>query len=255
MKKFLSLLIMLTLSSPSFITVLYASIKSEAREEIREAKELLKKIERTKKFQEFIPHRNYHDAKVFLDTAIYQFEEEREYEEAALYGVLARVELETTLTITMTRLANYYRFQIENELLKKLASKASRLAARKITIIEAKLQKTAKGYKGILLDSIIFKKGSLNLTHEGIVILNRIYNALQISPRSRIQIIGHTRLNDTNNVISNKKANSVSNYLIKIKKLRKWRISAKGIGKDQPMEINDQMRTVDRIEIIITGIR
>jgi outer membrane protein OmpA-like peptidoglycan-associated protein len=255
MKKFLTLLVILTLSSPFFITVLYANSKSEAREEIREAKELLKKIERTKKFQEFIPYRNYHDAKVFLDTAIYQFEEEREYEEAALYAVLARIELETTLAITMTRIASYNRFQIENELLKELASKASRVAARKIAIIEAKLQKTDKGYKGILLDSVIFKMGSLNLTQEGIDILNRIYNILQLSPRSRIQIVGHTRLNDTNNTISNKKASAVSDYLIKIKKLRTWRINAKGIGKDQPMEINDQMRTVDRIEIIITGIR
>ena len=254
MKRCLTFLLItaLSLSTPG---LLFASIKSEAKEEIGKAKDLLRTIERTKKFHNFVPYRSYYDGKVYLDSAIYQYEEEREYEEAALYAVLARVELETTLTLARARVAAHNKSQTEKEYFRNLASRASRRAARKIAIIEANLQKSRRSYRAILFDNAIFKMGSLSLNNDGIEKLKKIYNVLKLHPGSRVAVVGYTRLVDTNNTISRKKAEAVSSYLMKTKRLRAWRVTVSGEGKKKPMEINGRMRTVDRIELTITGIR
>lgn len=242
------------LISVCWISMASASSKSEAREEIGEAKDLLKTIEKTRKYQTFVPYRNYHDAKVYLDTAIYQYEEEGEYDEAALYAVLARVEMETVLTIAMTRHALHTRLEIEKNFYEKLASRSSRWAARKIAIVKANLLRERRRYRRILFDSVVFQRGSLTLTRKGNKILQAIVKVLKLHPRSRIKIVGHTMIKDTNNTISQRKAESIASYL-KRKGIKGWRIQKMGVGSEKPMEINDRMRATDRVELIISGIR
>ncbi|GEM_PF-2071968 len=251
MKKQLFITLLISLC---WISMASASSKSEAREEISEAKELLNTIEKTRKYQAFVPYRNYHDAKVYLDTAIYQYEEESEYDEAALYAVLARVEMETVLTIAMTRLALHTRLEIEKDLYEKLAAKSSWRAARTIAIVNANLLQEGRLYRQILFDGVVFQRGSLTLTREGDRTVDAIVQVLKLHPRSRIKIIGHTMIKDTNNTISQRKAESIASSL-KRKGIRGWRMQTMGVGSEKPMEINDRMKAVDRVELIISGIR
>jgi hypothetical protein len=71
--------------------LLYAGIREQAKSEIEEARLLMKQMEDNAEIKQHIPHQQYYNSKVFLDTSLFQFEEEREYETASFYAVLAMI--------------------------------------------------------------------------------------------------------------------------------------------------------------------
>lgn len=252
---FTSLLLTALILFASHNDFAWASKKSEVKVDISEAKKLMEKLERDDELKEFIPYRNYYDAKIYLDTASYQFNEEKEYLMAGYYAILAIVEIETTFANARARQARYKKQQIEKDFLKKLALSSSKKSGMKIIMMEADLQKDGSNYKRVLLDSIIFNKNSFTINDKGKEILNPIYAVLKAYPRSKISVIGHTKAKDSGNTQSQKKADALTLYFTKNKGVSQKRIVSEGMGNSYPIEINKKIQSMDRVEIVISGIK
>ncbi|MCP4132123.1 MAG: OmpA family protein [bacterium] len=243
--------IMLYLGVVAFIITcsvqLFADSKSDAKVELGEARRQYKHIKKQKKLHPYVSFANYSRGVTLLEKARIQFEEEREYDLASYFAVLARVEFETAVTIARGRLLEHKSLLFERDYFKK-AYQDEKL---KGYFISSNLEKTGKAYKGYLVDSRLFVRKTFNLSRDAQKrILDKLYRVLKLYPRSKVIIKGHTAGYDRNNVKSTRKASVVGEYLITVKGVHSSRITTKGLGSSQPV----RKRKIDRVEIIITGV-
>ena len=114
-----------------------------------------------------------------------------------------------------------------------------------------------EGAKAVL-GGVYFDFNSANLRPESDIVLDRLYDFLKRNPRIAMEIGGHTdNLGSSyvNKFLSQKRAQSVVNYLVK-KGIAKKRLTAMGYGFTEPLTTNDRElngRDVNRrVEIKIT---
>ncbi len=94
------------------------------------------------------------------------------------------------------------------------------------------------------LRNIFFDSGKSELKKESVSELDRILDLLTRSPNLRVHINGHTDNlgdNDTNKILSLKRAQAVVDYLIK-KGISSDRVKAIGYGEEKPLATNDDER-------------
>ena len=227
------------------------SYKAIAKDDYGKADKLQQKLLKNKELQPFIPYKNYHEGANSLINAAHQFEEEKEYELASYYAVLAKVEFATAKFIARTRLLRYKILLAERDEYKNAAKKEMLKGA----ISGANLVKRGKSYCTNIEDKIIFKRRSLKMLSKGEMILNKIYQVIKLYPESRLIIKGHTSKRDRNNKRSKQKADKVAEYFIMTKGVDEKRIDAKGIGNQEPLEVRGRDRRINRVEIVILGVK
>ncbi|MDD2385846.1 MAG: OmpA family protein [Bacteroidales bacterium] len=91
------------------------------------------------------------------------------------------------------------------------------------------------------LDNVYFDTGKSTLKPSSYEELNNLYKYLSLKKTTVVEIAGHTDdigSDELNMTLSQNRANSVRNYLIK-KGISPDRIIAKGYGETQPIAIND----------------
>jgi outer membrane protein OmpA-like peptidoglycan-associated protein/tetratricopeptide (TPR) repeat protein len=106
--------------------------------------------------------------------------------------------------------------------------------------LDVQLQKLRPG-ASIVLNNVFFETNKWELKPESMVELDRLAMLLQSNPEKKIEIGGHTDnvgSDDANLTLSNNRAQSVVDYLIK-KGIPTARLSAKGYGETQPIATND----------------
>jgi outer membrane protein OmpA-like peptidoglycan-associated protein len=102
------------------------------------------------------------------------------------------------------------------------------------------MSKAEVGAKSVLRN-IFFDTGKATLKMESISELNRVVELLTSNPSLRVQINGHTDSsgdNETNKVLSLKRAQAVVDYLI-VKGIPTPRLQAVGYGEERPLVSND----------------
>ncbi len=90
----------------------------------------------------------------------------------------------------------------------------------------------------IRLNNIFFESGKSRLQPESYAEIDRLVKMLKLNSSMKIEIQGHTddRGGDAANMaLSKKRAKSVYNYLIKIKKIKSSRITYNGYGEKKPV--------------------
>jgi len=233
-------------------SAIVASPKSSAKQDIEGAKNIYSKLTKKKEIQKYIPYQQFYDARLNYDQAIHQFEDESEYEAASYYAVLAKIQFSSARLVARTRMYEFKIVALERDYYKKAAKKEMLKSA----IISANLSKIGKAYKGVLQDKLMFHRRTFSLTDKkGKKILDKIYDVLELYPDSRILVKGHTKFRDRGESKSAQKANAVAEYLTMVKGLDPKRISTKPIGNSQPMKVGKYMRKINRVEIVITGVR
>ncbi|MFM7234941.1 MAG: OmpA family protein [Flavobacteriales bacterium] len=106
--------------------------------------------------------------------------------------------------------------------------------------LDVQLQKLRPG-ASIVLNNVFFETAKWELKPESMVELDRLVALLKANPEKKIEIGGHTDnvgSDDTNLTLSNNRAQSVVDYLIK-KGIASTRLTAKGYGETQPVDTND----------------
>jgi len=125
----------------------------------------------------------------------------------------------------------------------------------KAAIAGASLVKKGRSYLSNIEDKNMFKRKSLKLLDKGESVLNKILQVTRLYPDSKLLIKGHTRYRDRDNKKSKQKADKVAEYFVMTKGMDDSRISVKGVGNQEPIEVRGKDRKVDRIEVIITGVK
>ncbi|RCK72603.1 MAG: Calcium-binding acidic-repeat protein precursor (ARP) [Ignavibacteriae bacterium] len=95
--------------------------------------------------------------------------------------------------------------------------------------------------KAIVLEGIVFKTGSAEITPESEEILEKAYNTLSQNPEIEVEIHGHTDdigKSTYNMKLSQRRADSVKEYLVQ-KGIDPARIKTKGFGSTKPIVPND----------------
>jgi len=111
--------------------------------------------------------------------------------------------------------------------------------------------------KAIVLEGIVFKTGSAEISPESEEILTKAFNTLKENPEIEVEIQGHTDnvgKRSMNMKLSLKRAEAVKDYLVN-KGISASRITTKGFGPDQPIAPNttDEGRQKNRrIEFLRT---
>jgi len=106
--------------------------------------------------------------------------------------------------------------------------------------LDVQLQKLRPGAT-IVLNNVFFETAKWELKPESMVELDRLVALLKANPEKKIEIGGHTDnvgSDETNLTLSNNRAQSVVDYLIK-KGITSTRLTAKGYGETQPIDTND----------------
>jgi outer membrane protein OmpA-like peptidoglycan-associated protein len=116
-------------------------------------------------------------------------------------------------------------------------------------VLDIQLQKARSG-ASMILNNIFFDYGKFDLKVESIAELEKVSKFLTDNPRIKIEISGHTDnqgTEESNRVLSEKRATSVSDYLL-IKGLSKVRVKTVGYGSKKPLAENstDENRQVNR---------
>ncbi|HTK82399.1 MAG TPA: OmpA family protein [Bacteroidota bacterium] len=94
--------------------------------------------------------------------------------------------------------------------------------------------------KAIVLDGIVFKSGSAEITSESEDILTKAYNTLEQNPEIEVEIDGHTDNSGrhaSNMKLSQNRADAVKTWLTG-KGIAASRITTKGFGPDKPIASN-----------------
>jgi outer membrane protein OmpA-like peptidoglycan-associated protein len=234
--------------------LLYAGIREQAKSEIEEARLLMKQMEDNAEIKQHIPHQQYYNSKVFLDTSLFQFEEEREYETASFYAVLAMIEIETTQTMAKARMWEHKRLVMEKDYFMNYATRTSRSIKNTFDLMSNGFRQDGSRFTVTLFGFSLFQGDNNELSPSGQLKLNSICNIIQQYPRSMVTITGHTREPDENKELSLARAKTVSNYL-ETKGISSRRLSVRGAGNQHLVEIDGRIMSIDRVEINLTGVR
>ena len=104
----------------------------------------------------------------------------------------------------------------------------------------------------VVLNNIFFDKGKAILRQESYTELDRIYELLINNPKIEVEISGHTEMGHSDSKLSQERANTVKEYLVK-KGINANRITAIGFANKKPLSYDlkyDQMNR--RVEFKIT---
>ena len=111
--------------------------------------------------------------------------------------------------------------------------------------------------KAIVLEGVVFKTGSAEISPQSEDILTKVYNTLDQNPTLEVQINGYTDnvgKRSSNMKLSAQRADAVKNYLVG-KGIKPERIATKGFGPDKPVASNktaDGRQKNRRIEFLRT---
>lgn len=107
----------------------------------------------------------------------------------------------------------------------------------------------------LVFHDILFDEGKYDIQPSSYPSLKKIVKMLEEHPKTEITIAGHTNskgTNESNQILSERRAEAVKNYLIS-QGIERHRLSSKGYGEERPMDTGDNEEAWSlnrRVEII-----
>jgi len=224
---------------------LFAFTEEEAREQIRKSQQLLIQIDNNLKLRPYIPYDIYSDALVELLDARKYFRD-KNFVTAYYKASMARVKFETLPFLAEAREIRDRIVIMERDQYKKQSK-----TVKKDVLLS--FEKKGNNYRKVMLDRNLFRGGAYTITKVGKDDLNEVISVLKADSGISAVIAGHTSFRDTKGV-SAYKAGIVSQYLQK-NGIDPSRIKVYGVGNTEVMDTPWGYKKIDRIEIILQGIR
>jgi outer membrane protein OmpA-like peptidoglycan-associated protein len=123
---------------------------------------------------------------------------------------------------------------------------------------DAEVRREGEGIIINFRDRVLFEFGSADLGSAARGSLDKLVNVLNKYPDTNIEVIGHTDAvgaDGVNQTLSERRANSVANYL-RSRNISNNRLSTRGMGRTDPVATNetDEGRSLNRrVEFVITA--
>ena len=230
---------------------LYSWDQKKATEKIQAARQKMSDLEYNFELKKYIPHDDYAEAVISLRKASLAIER-KDYLHAYYHSSMSIVKTETTTISALARKANYEQLALEKDYYKKHQA-PSKKAIDLSDIIAANLLKKADTYHRVLPDKNIFIKRKYRLSKRGKETMNKIAAVLKNHESAKIKIVGHSKYRDLK-AYTRRKADYLKMYLAE-EGIKPERIETIGLGNSEVMDTAIGFRRVNRVEIIITGIR
>lgn len=228
--------------------------EEEVKVEIENAAKALKEIENDFSLREYLPE-ILSEAKKYLELAKDSLDDnERDW--ASYYARLSSITSSTALYRAKTDFLKWKKMEEEIRFWKNLAVsedkeklyqlkveqlKKELLSARiEFAMANAGLEKSGKVFTFMLKDSEIFIKGTFAISDAGKIPLDKVIEILSLISKAKITIEGHTSRSDKEN-LSNIKANSVKDYLVRLGGIYSESISIVGYGNQKPIVMNEKV--------------
>lgn len=227
--------------------------RAEAKADISTAQKAFDTLDKNSLLKRFIPHKEYYSARVYLDTAQYQFSEERDYSNASYFAIMALIESETAFAKARTRLARYNKIKVEKKYYSEVARAPIRLPSVRLALKEAGFYKEENQYKRIYIDSQLFKSDILELSDKGKKRLDAVANVLKLARRITLEIAAFTPESGDADALAEKKAALVEGYLKSQKGLGNVKFTTKAINKKDGLAIGGELYHANGIECTIIG--
>ncbi len=232
----------------------WSAERSEAKADISAAQKAFDSLDKSSLLKRFIPHKEYYSARVYLDTAQYQFSEERDYSNASYFAVMALIEAETSFVIARTRFARYNKLKVERKYYSEIARAPVRPSSLKLAMKECGFYKEENQYKRIFIDSQLFTHDFLALSEQGKKRLDLVAQALKLARRITFNIAAFTPESGDAVASAAKKAAMVEGYLKSQKGLANVKFTTEAMNKTDGLVIGGELYHASGIECTITGI-
>lgn len=231
----------------------WSADRSEAKADITAAQKAFDTLDKNSLLKRFVPHKEYYSARVYLDTAQYQFSEERDFSNASYFAIMALVEAETAFAVARTRLARYNKMKVERKYYSEIARMPARLPSVRLALFESGFYKEENHYKRIFIDSQLFKSESVELSEKGKKRLDAVANTLKLVRRITFEIAAFTPESGDAVALAEKKAALVEAYLKSQKGLGNVKFTTKAMNKTDGLVIGGELYHASGIECTIIG--
>ncbi len=244
----------------------YGWNKKTSIEKIAKAKALLNSLSDNEGLAPFIPFKEYSEA--FINAIIAQNElNKSNFTLAYYYASIAEIQTETLKVIAEKNSYKHKKIILERDYFKKTAQnkkcKEQTKTQNKDTtvsvkinvkvLLESNLKKKGDIFRIEFLDRYILTRWKRYPSEKGKRELSKIIDILNAFPKSKIIIVGHSSYFDLYHY-SKRKAYVITKYLID-NGIAKNRITTYGLGNSEVMKTPWGYRRLNRIEILIKGIK
>ncbi|MCX7678374.1 MAG: hypothetical protein N2316_04070 [Spirochaetes bacterium] len=229
--------------------------KSEAKNAISVAQKAIEFLDKNTYLKKHIPYKEYYNARVYFDTAQYQFSEERDYSNASYFAEMALFEAETAIAIARTRYAHYQKLKIENEYYLEILQSAGRTSSIKFALTKAGFFRENNQHKRIFVDSQLFKKDFSDISKNGKKCLNKIIAVLKFLRKGTLELIAFFPESSSQKDLTEKKLKLIENYFQTQKGISAIKLSTKIVTKTDGIVIGDELFHFHGIEVLLSGIQ
>lgn len=244
--------ILITLIIFSSLSPLFSWDEKKATSEIQLAQKKMSDLEYNFELKKFIPHDFYAEAVISLRKARLAMEK-KDFENAYYHSSMAIVKTETTTVAALVRKTEEERKKLEIEFLRNNQQKEVKKEPVATEILEANLLLKGDLFRIVLPDKNIFRKRSYRLSSDGKDSLEKIIRVLEKFDNANVKIAGHSRHRDLRNY-TKRKADFIKKFFIEAG-INEGRITTVGAGNHEVMDTAIGFRRVDRVEILISGIK
>ena len=245
---------------PAFLVIIflitlpvYSKDKNTSLQAIEQAENSLKTLDSLVDQKQYIPSDLYNDAVINIINARTQWEKD-EFLSAYYLATVAFIKLESAKNYSMARDNKNKKLMLELESLRKQpAGNTINNANILNAILDSGLTRKKDLFTITILDKNLFKGNDFKLSDDGIKRLSRIIEVIKLFPGCSVKIAGHSSSFDYKDY-TKYKAEAVLKYIVS-SGINSKSISASGIGNNEVMETPIGYKRLDRIEIIISGIK
>lgn len=231
---------------------LFSKDKNGSLKAIEQAENSLKNLDSMTEIKQYIPSDIYNDAIINIINARSQWDK-NEFLSAYFLGTVAFIKLEAARNFSLSKDNKYKKIMLELDNCKKKPSGQSIESNKLNAILNSGLAKKADVLTLSIMDKNLFKGNDFKISNEGISRLSGIIEVLKLFPECTVKIAGHSSSFDYKSY-TKIKAEAVLKYLI-ISGINESGLSSIGLGNIEVMDTPVGYRRLDRIEIIISGIK
>jgi outer membrane protein OmpA-like peptidoglycan-associated protein len=233
-----------------FSLPVYSKDRNGSLKAIEQAENSLKTLDSLNDIKQYIPSDIYNEAVVNIINARTQWDKS-EYLSAYYLATVAYIKLEAAKNFSSAKDNKNKKIMLELEFYKK--HPAGNIVNKINAVLNSGLNRKAEFFTISIMDKNLFRGNDFKLSDEGINKLSRIIEVIKLFPECTVKIAGHSSSFDYK-AYTKFKAEAVLKYIIS-SGISSKSITSVGIGNIEVMETPVGYKRLDRVEIIISGIK
>jgi outer membrane protein OmpA-like peptidoglycan-associated protein len=228
----------------------YSKDRNTSLKAIEQSENSLKNLDSLIEIKQYIPSDIYNEAVINIINARSQYDKS-EFDSAYYLATVAYIRLEAAKNFSKAKENKNKKIMLELESCRK---NPTGINSNKINaILDSGLLKKNETLTISILDKNLFSGGDFKLSDAGKKKLSGIIEVIKLFPECSVKIAGHSSSFDYK-AYTKYKAEAIMKYFIS-SGVTAENVSSDGIGNNEVLETPVGFKRLDRVEIIISGIK